>query len=619
MSIIHGRNLDIEVAGSTLLADIAFRIEQGDKVGLIGLNGAGKTTLIRAVLGEIAHENGEIYRNGTIGYLPQTPDLEILSGNVFEAMIAERSDILDMRRDLRFLEIRMSEQADEKTLEQYSMLTARYEAAGGYSLEAQVRRILTGLGLAQEQTQEIPHLSGGQKTRLSLGRLLLREPDLLILDEPTNHLDIEALEWLENYLAEYRGAVLIVSHDRYFLDHIVTRILYIRDGALKAYNGNYSEFELQRSVEELTLEREAERMSRKIAALEEYIRRHGAGIKAKQARGRESQLNRLQPIEVNKHAKSLNLNLQARVRTGDRVLDLTEVAVAYNGRTIFEQASLEMRRGDKIALLGKNGVGKTSLLKAIIGKIPYRGTIRHGANVKLAYYSQEHEDIGLRDTVIDEIRYASKLEDPEIRNLLARFGFRGDDVFKAVNVLSGGEKSRLALCKLFLSDGNFLLLDEPTNHLDMDTREVLEDALKNYDGTILTVSHDRYFLDKVVNKVALLTATGLRLIDGDYTTYKEVMELELPKEAATRNRQDDKDSQDARSYHEESRNNRRKEKKIKQLEQKIEETEALIGEIEQQLELAADDYEKALLYSERLEHVKNEHDELMAEWLEIIE
>ncbi len=620
MSILYCNGLEIEVAGSTLLDHITLRLEKGQKAGLVGANGAGKTTLIRAVMGEIAHENGDINWQGTVGYLPQTTASTAEHGTVFEQMLAERQDILDLRDNLRSLENKMAEQADEKTLERYSLFTEQYERAGGYALEARIRKILTGLGMDRHQTTEANHLSGGQKTRLALGKLLLRDPDVLILDEPTNHLDIEALEWLENYLGDYAGAVLVVSHDRYFLDRVVDSTFLIEDGFLKAYNGNYSEFELQRNIERISLTREAERINKKIADLEEYIRRHGAGIKAKQARGRESMLKKITPVNAPKDSKKLSISLQAKTRSGDRVLEIDDLAVKYGQKTIFEHVGLELRRGDKIALLGRNGVGKTTLLRAVTGQIPYDGTIRTGANVSVSYYSQEHENIGLREIVMDEIRYSSTLDDPEIRNVLARFGFRGEDVFKPVAGLSGGEKSRLALCKLFLNQGNLLLLDEPTNHLDMETREVLEEVLQDYNGTILTVSHDRYFLNRIVNKIALLTVNGLKVFEGDYTAYREMSEKSENEEMESVQATEDQtckneEAQKARDYREESKNTKRIEKKIKQIEEKIADTELLLQEIEDKLDAAASDYELTLSLHQSYEKVQAELDYLMEEWL----
>lgn len=617
MSILFCNGLNIEVAGSVLLENISFRIEQGQKAGLVGANGAGKTTLIRAILHEIPCEKGSFNCQGSLGYLPQQILFTEDQGTVLEAMLSGRKDILDMRVELGNLEMRMSQDAGEKTLDQYSALTEAYERAGGYSLETQVRKILAGLGLEQEQTKEVTKLSGGQKTRLALGKLLMREPDLLILDEPTNHLDIEALEWLENYLVDYAGAVLVVSHDRYFLDKITDSILLIQNGKLKQYPGNYSEFELQRVIEEKTLNHLAEQTNKKIAALEEYVRRYGAGIKSKQARGREIQLKKITPVAVPQATKSLNFNLETKTRSGNIVLDIQDLAVSFNQHQIFENASMGLRRGDRVALLGKNGVGKTSLLKAITEKIPYRGTIRIGANVTIGYYSQEHEEIGVRDNIMEEMRYSSNLDDPQIRSLLARFGFRGEDVFKPLSGLSGGEKSRLALCKLFLVNANLLLLDEPTNHLDMESRELLEEVLLDYNGTILTVSHDRYFLNRIANKIALLTPKGLSISEGDYTTYREMMEnerLELDSREI-----EEAGNKTSKLFQEESRNDKKKERKIKQMEEKIADTENLLQEMNNKLELAGGDYEQTLFYHNECDRVQKQLDEFMLEWVSLQE
>lgn len=609
-------NLDIDVSGEKLLKNITFKLEPGEKAGLVGVNGSGKTTLLKAVIGEIPYGKGEIFCNASIGYLPQTPVKNVQQGSVFEIMLAEKKDILKLRTDLRYLEIKMSEQADERVFEQYSTLTEKYERSGGYALEAQIRKILSGLGLSEDYSKDLTVLSGGQKTRLALAKLLLRAPELLILDEPTNHLDIEALEWLEGYLGSYKGALIVVSHDRYFLDRIVNKILFIRDGKLKEYKGNFSEFELQRALEEKTAAREAEKINRKIASLEEYIRRYKAGIKAKQARGRERQLKKIQPVNVPSSKKPVSISFENSLRSGHKVLEINNLSVSFNWKKVFENVNLELRRGDKVALLGKNGVGKTTLLKAVLGRVPYEGQVSLGANVKIGYYSQEHEDVGLRGTVIDEIRYSSSLEDPQIRSILARFGFCGEDVFKPLSVLSGGEKSRIALCKLFLARGNLLLLDEPTNHLDVETREILEEALMDYDGTVLLVSHDRYFLDKVVNKVAFLTPKGLKIFEGDYTSYRDKIQKENEETASSGS---NKFVKLAKIYQEESKRIRRQERLIKQLEDEIMEKELKLKEIEAKMEEAANNYEAVLSLHEEYEKVRDELDKLMENWLEHVD
>jgi len=584
-------------------------MENGEKAALVGPNGAGKTTLIRACLGDVRLENGEVQILGSYGYLPQTPIVED-DGNVFQCVIQERADLLQIQEQLRELEEKMALNPSEKVMEQYAALTESFESQGGYALEALVRRILSGLGLEAEMNSLVTTLSGGQKTRLALCKLLLRSPELLILDEPTNHLDIAALEWLEGYLRDYPGAVLIVSHDRYFLDRTVSRVFCLENGGLKGYSGNYSEYELQRILENKTIGREAERLAYKIAKLEEYVRRNKAGVNSKQARGRENQLHKLKPIQVTKVDHGLAITLQSGGRSGDRVLLIENLSITFGARTLFQNVQLDLRRGDRVALLGKNGVGKTSILKSILHQAPFVGNIRLGANVKIAYYSQEHENLGTTGTVMDEIGNVSKLKDLEIRSLLARYGFRNEDVFKLVSVLSGGEKSRLALCKLFLERGNLLLLDEPTNHLDSETRGVLEEALQDYDGTVLVVSHDRYFLDKVVYKIAELTTQGLSVYEGDYTGFKDYKQQEEANVAPV-----ERSAKPSYQDQQETRNVAREKKRMKQLELEIEELELALQTLESDLALAGTNYELAMKLHEECQAMKKRRDHVLEEWI----
>lgn len=609
MSILVCRNCGVDISGEPLFRQVSFALEKGEKAALVGPNGAGKTTLIRACLGDVRLESGEAQVFASWGYLPQTPIVED-EGSVFACVIRERADLLQMQEQLRELEEKMASAASEKVMEQYAVLTEAFERQGGYALEALVRRILTGLGLEGEMDSQVARLSGGQKTRLALCKLLLRSPELLILDEPTNHLDIDAIEWLEGYLRDYAGALLIVSHDRYFLDRTVSRVFCLENGELKGYSGNYSEYELLRAIEAKTTAREAERLAKKIAKLEEYVRRNKAGVNARQARGRESRLQKLKPIQVSKADRGMSISMGSGGRSGDRVLAIEDLAVGFGSRTLFADVQLDLRRGDRVALLGKNGIGKTTLLKAILAKAPYQGSIRLGANVRIAYYSQEHEDLGSSGTVIDEIRRVSKLKDPEIRNLLARYGFRNEDVFKQITVLSGGEKSRLALCKLFLEEGNLLLLDEPTNHLDAETRGLLEEALQDYDGTVLTVSHDRYFLDKVVTKIAELTAAGLQVFEGDYTGFKDSKQQEemSPSPAEPSLKQSSADQQESRQL-------AREKKRMKQLEAEIEESENALAALEAELSQANTNYELAMKLHDEYEELKKRRDLALEEWI----
>ncbi|AHF06566.1 ABC-F family ATP-binding cassette domain-containing protein [Desulfitobacterium metallireducens] len=619
MSILYCRNCGVDISGEPLFRQVTFGIEPGDKIGLVGPNGAGKTTLLRACLGELRLESGQVQITGTYGYLPQNPMLAE-TGTVWESMLEERSEIIQMREQLRTLEERMAEAPEEKVFEQYSTLTESYERSGGYALEAQIRKILSGLGLEKEIQTPVARLSGGQKTRLALSKLLLSGPELLVLDEPTNHLDMEALEWLESFLHGYAGAILVVSHDRYFLDHVAQKILHLESGSLKTYPGNYSEYELQRAVEETTLAREVEKLSKKISRLEEYIRRNKAGVNARQARGREIQLNKLKPIQTGKSSTEVHFNLQTGKRSGDKVLMLEKVGIRFSERTLFRDVDLDLRRGDRVALLGKNGVGKTSLLKAISRKVTYQGEIRLGANVQLGYYSQEHEDLHLKGTIIDEIRGDSALKDPEIRSLLARFGFTGEEVFKLVSVLSGGEKSRLELAKLFLAQGNLLLLDEPTNHLDTQMRDVLEEALADYEGTLFIVSHDRYFLDRVVNKIAHLTPSGLQVYEGDYSDYKAQVQEEVMEVSVTANARNSAMTLAPGSERGiRDRELQKKLKRVQSLEKQIVEIEDQLQEIESKLAQTVSNYERAMELQQEYDTVKENLDSTMIEWLELSE
>ncbi|HZK52991.1 MAG TPA: ABC-F family ATP-binding cassette domain-containing protein [Desulfosporosinus sp.] len=609
MSVLFCRDCGIDISGEPLFRRVSFALEQGEKVALVGPNGAGKTTLIRACLGDVRLESGEVQILGSFGYLPQTPIVED-EGNVFQCVIQERADLLRMQEQLRELEEKMALTPTDKVMEQYAALTELFEGQGGYALEALVRRILSGLGLEGEIDSLVTTLSGGQKTRLALCKLLLRSPELLILDEPTNHLDIEALEWLEGYLRDYPGALLIVSHDRYFLDRTVSRVFCLENGGLKGYTGNYSEYELLKILEDKTIGREAERLANKITKLEEYVRRNKAGVNSKQARGREIQLNKLKPIQVTKVDHGLAVTFDSGVRSGDRVLLVDDLSISYGARTLFQKVNLDLRRGDRVALLGKNGVGKTSILKAILRQAPFAGTIHLGANVKIAYYSQEHENLGSSGTVMDEILGVSKLKDLDIRSLLARYGFRNEDVFKHVSILSGGEKSRLALCKLFLERGNLLLLDEPTNHLDAETRGVLEEALLDYDGTVLVVSHDRYFLDKIVSKIGELTTEGLSLYEGDYTGFKEYKQQADANVAPV-----ERSAKSSYQDQQETRNQAREKKRMKQLELDIEELELEVKTVEEALALAGTNYELAMKLNEESETLKKRRDKVLEEWI----
>ncbi|MDR1961033.1 MAG: ATP-binding cassette domain-containing protein [Gracilibacteraceae bacterium] len=610
MSILAVSGLSVDVAGETIWRDVAFRLEDGEKAGLVGPNGAGKTTLLRVLLGELPPRSGELFVTPQTGYLPQEPAAGEREGTVWEALLRERADILALRAEMRKAEEALARAAgeEETLLARYGALTTRYEEKGGYALEADARRVLAGMGLEALRTASCADLSGGQKTRLALARLLLRAPDLLILDEPTNHLDAEALEWLENFLAACRSAVLVVSHDRYFLDRVARRVFWLEHGALRVYAGNYSAAELQRELERKTQARSAGQAARRIAAMEEYIRRYGAGIKARQARGREKQLARLAPATPPAGEQKLSFRLASAARAGETVLAVENLSVAYGTRSVLRGIDFVLRRGEKTAVLGANGVGKTTFLRAVMGEIPCGGQITLGANVRAAYYSQAYEDIG-DGTALEALRAVSRAEDQELRSSLARFGFRGEDVFKPVRGLSGGEKSRLALCRLFLAEGNLLLLDEPTNHIDAVTRAALEDALIAYDGTALIVSHDRYFLDRVVNHVALLTPDALRLWEGDYSAWRRLRQEEEAANSGGAGREEWERERLERRQAAQARN------RLAALERDIEAREAELAAAEREAAAAGSDYERAAERYARAEALRAEIESLLEEYI----
>ncbi|HZW82513.1 MAG TPA: ABC-F family ATP-binding cassette domain-containing protein [Candidatus Deferrimicrobium sp.] len=511
-----------------IFTGVNFIIEPGEKLGLVGPNGAGKTTLFRCITGEEQPDSGEIIIADKInlGYLEQMPDYP--EGTTLMDVVMEVfADLLNLREQLRELEYRMGETHEDKlerVMESYAKLTEEYERSGGFSCEAMARRVTSGLGFSEKDLKRtVAEFSGGEKTRASLARLLTREPDLLLLDEPTNHLDLEAVEWLESYLKGYKGSVLLISHDRYFLDEVTNKTLELSFGHLAQYPGNYSTFQRLKEEQETALARAYEKQQKEIKATEEYISKYRAGIKSKQARGRQSQLNRLERLQGPKSGPTLNLSSDGQVASsGNMVTEGLNLSVSYGEKTLFKGIDLQINRGEKVALVGANGVGKSTLLKLLIGlKHTDQGSIRLGSRVKIGYYDQEHADLNPENRVIDELMYHFALPDYEARDYLGAVLFRGDDVFKRVGDLSGGEKGRLSFLKLILSKPNFLVLDEPTNHLDIASKQVIEDYLQDFSGTILMVSHDRYFMDRIVNRVVELNQGRLNNFAGDYSYYKE--------------------------------------------------------------------------------------------------
>jgi ATP-binding cassette subfamily F protein 3 len=535
MSIAVITDLTKSYGAELILQGVSFRVDARDRIGLVGPNGAGKTTLLNMLAGRLDPDGGEIaYAQGTlVGYLPQVAEF-VPHHTLYEEMLASLEHIHAWEREMTDLAARMSDpdalaDADAYTaiLDRYAELQARFEHAGGYTLEQRVRQVLDGLGFSREQ-QAAPaaHLSGGQQTRAALGKLLLLEPELLLLDEPTNHLDLAALEWLENYLIAWQGAVIVVSHDRYFLDRVTERTIEVDRQHADVYPGNYTKYvqlrteRLERWAKDYVAQQEY------ITRTEDFVRRYKAGQRSKEARGRQKMLDKLDRIERPPVAGALKFRMGAQIESGQIVLTTDKLVVGYPASTRgadvrVQVADMQVERGERIGLIGPNGGGKTTLLRTLIGQIvPLEGRAILGHNAQIGYYAQTHEHLNPHATLLDEIRHASHLSEEGARGYLGRFLFSGDDVFKPIGALSGGERSRLALAKLTLQGANFLVLDEPTNHLDLPARQVLEEVLATYDGTLIFVSHDRYFVDALATTVWMLEDGAITTHVGNYTAWR---------------------------------------------------------------------------------------------------
>ncbi len=526
-----------------LFRDVRFEVARGDKVGFVGPNGAGKTTLMRCLMGQEEYDGGTIQLDpaDTIGYVEQ--QAEFLGKTLYDELEDGFRDVLELGRKKAELEKVIGETHDQEMIEAYGRVADRFEQLGGYDYESRIRKIAYGLGFSDEDFKKnVDHFSGGQRTRISLAKALLREPDFLFLDEPTNHLDIGMIEWLEKFLQDYPGGVLIISHDRFFLDRVATRILEIENKAVTSYEGNYTYYMKVKADRRAALKSAYEKQQEHIKKTEEYIRRYKAGIKSKQARGRQSQLNRLERIVLPPESATFNyFALNAPPECAQRVLELEDVSFSFGKHKIFENVEMLIRKGDGVALVGPNGAGKTTLLRLIVGELESpTGEIRVGSRVKIGYFSQQHEGLNPENTVLDEITYEFGLSEEQARSYLGAFLFRGDDVFRRIGELSGGEQSRVAFLKLMLTGANFLVLDEPTNHLDIPAKEAVEEALMAYPGTFLAVSHDRYFLDKVANCTIELADGQLTEYEGNYSYYrmkKAVMEEEAKEAQESQSKQ----------------------------------------------------------------------------------
>jgi ATP-binding cassette subfamily F protein 3 len=582
-----------------IIEDISFTLEQGERVGLIGRNGAGKTTLFKILTGQLSSDNGTLFRakETEIGYLEQiVPTHERQS--LMEFSMSIFSELIERENELRALEAVIAahnhedEKSSEKLLDVYAMKLESFEADGGYAFRSEVRGVLRGLGFEESDfDRDLEELSGGQKSRLSIGRLLLKKPELLLLDEPTNHLDIEACAWLENYLKSYPGSLIVISHDRYFLDQIVTRIFEIENSKLTEYPGLYSDYAREKRKRFEIEMRAFEKQQRDIDKQEEMIRRfkqHGTEKLAKRARSREKALEKVDRVEKPvEDRRRTRIHLTQRTQSGEDVIQAEQLSKTYGDRQIFRNIDLNVYRGDRVGLIGPNGVGKTTLFNILNGKVtPDGGHFKLGHKVEIGLYDQEQSNLVPEHTLIEEISAVDpKLDLTEIRTLLGAFLFHGDDVFKRVSQLSGGERGRVSLLKLMLSEANLLLLDEPTNHLDIQSKEALEEALEAYAGTIIAISHDRYFLNRLCNKLVEMKSDGSTLYLGNYDDYREKLALnqKLDNEPVETVVNKTRQKEERRREKERSTEERNKKRDQQQIEDDLHRLEAELHDITQRM------------------------------------
>ncbi|EJQ39802.1 hypothetical protein IEI_05621 [Bacillus wiedmannii] len=626
----------------TILTNIKLEVQTKDRIALVGRNGAGKSTLLKIIAGELSHDGGEIIKpkDVSIGYLAQNTGLET-SLTIWDEMLTVFTHLQQMETKLRRLEQEMGKEENfsneatyERLLADYDQLQLDYKDQGGYQYEADIRSILSGLGFPVETHQTtISTLSGGQKTRLALGKLLLTKPDLLILDEPTNHLDIETLTWLEQYLQGYPGAILIVSHDRYFLDKLVTQVYEISNKESRRFVGNYSKYlDLKSALYEQDMKR-YEKQQDEIAKLEDFVQKNIARASTtKRAQSRRKQLDRMELLtRPLGDSKSASFHFDIEKQSGNDVLQVKDATIGYDDDPIIEHVTMRLTRGDSVALVGPNGIGKSTLLKSLVNKLPLlNGDVSFGSNVSVGYYDQEQANLTSSKRVLNELWDEYPLQpEKEIRTILGNFLFTGDDVLKPVSSLSGGQKARLALAKLMMQKSNLLILDEPTNHLDLNSKEILENALIDYPGTLLFVSHDRYFINRVTTTVVELSTEGAQEYLGDYDYYVEKKNEMIERAAFEQQEQQENQApvqktvaQEKLNYLEEKERKqleRQRTRKIEELEQNIVEFEEGIATLEDQLclpEIYAD-YEKASEITTKKQTLQEQLDACMAEWEEL--
>jgi len=632
MIILQANKIERSFAGEVLFDNISLQVDERDRIALVGKNGAGKSTLLKILVGEEEPTSGEINkkRDLSLSYLAQDSRFES-SNTIYDEMLHVFDSLRKTEKTLRQMELEMGEKtgADlEKLMQDYDRLSEEFRQAGGFTYEADIRAILNGFKFDESMWQmKIEELSGGQNTRLALAKMLLEKPNLLVLDEPTNHLDIETIAWLENYLVNYSGALLIVSHDRYFLDKVATITLDLTKHSLDRYVGNYSSFVEQKEQKLLTEAKNYEKQQKEIAALEDFVNRNLVRASTtKRAQSRRKQLEKMERLDKPEAGtKSAHMTFHSDKASGNVVLTVEEAAVGYDDQILSEPINLDIRKMNAVAIVGPNGIGKSTLIKSIVGQIPFiKGEARFGVNVEVGYYDQTQSKLTPHNSVLDELWNDFKLTpEVEIRNRLGAFLFSGDDVKKTVGMLSGGERARLLLAKLSMENNNFLILDEPTNHLDIDSKEVLENALIDFDGTLLFVSHDRYFINRVATQVLELSEEGSTLYLGDYDYYLE-KKAELEALAAAQAEAEPASSTEevtSNDYHLQKQNQKELRKitrRIEQLEAEMEELDQKIQAITETMHSTNDAADLVQLQSD-LDQLTVQQEAVMEEWAELSE
>ena len=635
MIVLSCNNLNKSFGIDTILENVSFTVNEGDKVGIIGVNGTGKTTLFKILSGIYGYDSGDIYlgKGVEIGYLEQNTNFHS-EGTIFEEVLEVFKDLIEMETYLRDLEVKIANESSnpnskelEKIMNEYSNKLEKFSELNGYGYKSEAKGVLKGLGFSDEDMdKKINILSGGEKTRVLLAKLLLKNPSLLLLDEPTNHLDSEAIEWLEVFLKQYKGTVIIISHDRYFLDQVVNRVFEIHNKKLRTYNGNYSKFiELSKVEKELEIKK-FEDQQKEIKKQEESIDRlkaYGREKHLKRARSKEKMLDKVEVLDrPEMYRKKANIKFSPSVTSGNDVLEARDISMGYGDRTLFRNLNLNIYRGEKVALIGPNGAGKSTLFKIIMNNLqPLTGSVKLGTNVHVDYFHQEQKTLNLDNTIIDEIwNDHPQLTQTTLRTMLGAFLFEDEEVFKKISTLSGGERARVAILKLILSNSNFLLLDEPTNHLDIDSKEVLEEALLNYEGTLFTISHDRYFLNTVIDKILVLDENGITEYLGNYDYYiekkKQAQEMSIvattEEKTKTQLKDEKRKEREQREIEKKARVKRQNiEKEIEEVELKIEELDVLMCQEE-----VYSNPEKAKEVSQNKSDLENRLSQLYEEWEE---